>query len=76
MIGTGQPNQVAGINIAKVPCSKCGSAMFIIPCKCPQRRAGWATCAKCINPKCAHIQGLQKRQGRRGRRRSDNPFGL
>lgn len=74
MIGTGQP-QVAGIITIKSPCPKCGSAMFQIPCKCPQRRQGWAICAKCFNPGCGTIIGVQKRKNaRRGRVR--NPFGL
>lgn len=67
MIGTGQP-KVAGIITIKNPCPKCGSAMFQIPCKCPQRRAGWAVCAKCLSSKCGHIMGTQKRRGRGGRR--------
>lgn len=74
MIGTAQP-KIDGIIVIKTPCPKCGSAMFQIPCKCPQRRAGWAICAKCINPKCVHIIGVQKRRGHRGRK-ADNPFGL
>lgn len=75
MIGTAQP-KVDGIIVIETPCPKCGAAMFQIPCKCPQRRAGWAICAKCINPKCAHIKGIEKRRGPNRRRRSNNPFGL
>ncbi|MFA5377901.1 MAG: hypothetical protein WC455_19280 [Dehalococcoidia bacterium] len=51
---------VAGINIPDVKCAKCGGPVFEIPCKCPFKRKGWARCAKCLNPKCAHQQGLVK----------------
>jgi hypothetical protein len=74
MISTAQP-KVAGIITIETPCPKCQSRMFQIPCKCPQRRQGWAICAKCFNPKCGTIVGIKKRREHRGRR-IRNPFGL
>ena len=57
-MGTGQ--KVAGIKIVEPKCPKCGGPMFRITCKCPFRRKGWALCAKCLNPACAHTMGLVK----------------
>jgi hypothetical protein len=53
--------KVAGLSFAPIPCPRCGGKLFIIPCKCPFRRKGWAICAKCLNPACAHQIGLVKR---------------
>lgn len=57
-----------GLQMAPAPCPRCGKPMIVIPCKCPFRRKGWALCAKCLNPACAHQMGLVKR--RRGDRKS------
>lgn len=54
--------QSLGIQIAEQPCPRCGGRMMRIPCKCPFRRQGYAVCAKCLNPACAHQVGLVKRQ--------------
>lgn len=53
-------------------CPKCGGALFRKPCPCPFKRRGFATCARCLNPKCATVVGLETRKDR-GRRRSRQP---
>lgn len=56
------PNKVAVSSIvAGQKCPRCGSALVKRPCPCPFKRKGWATCAKCINKKCAANVGLTKR---------------
>ena len=50
------------IEIAPNPCPECGSRMFVRPCPCRFARKGWATCAKCMQPKCAHVIGLTKKR--------------
>ena len=76
VMGTGQ--KVAGIEVVENPCPKCGHSMFKKPCPCPFRRKGWATCAKCLNPKCAYTMGLTMRaRGSRARaphRNAGSPF--
>lgn len=54
-------NKVNTAHIADMKCPACGSAMVKRPCPCPFRRKGWATCAKCINKRCAKNVGLTKR---------------
>lgn len=41
-------------------CPRCGSPTFRKPCPCFIRNRGYATCAKCLNPKCAYTFGVNK----------------
>ena len=41
-------------------CPRCGSPTFRKPCPCFIRNRGYATCAKCLNPKCSYTFGVQK----------------
>ena len=52
---------VAGVVVKKdEKCPKCGGPTFRKTCPCFIRNRGYATCAKCLNPKCAHTFGIQK----------------
>lgn len=60
MITTATIKHVAGLKVIATPCPKCGGAMFEKICPCKLRHHGWMTCAKCMNPKCAHTIGIKK----------------
>lgn len=68
-------------------CPKCHGPIFLKPCPCPFKRQGWARCARCLNPKCATVVGLERKkaganktrgQARRNKRRKGGlgPFGI
>lgn len=68
-------------------CPKCKAPLFIKPCPCPFKRQGWTRCARCTNPKCATVVGLERKkfrgdrargQGRRNKARKGalGPFGI
>ncbi len=65
-------------------CPKCGGTLFVKPCPCPFKRQGWTRCARCFNPKCATVVGLEKKKFRgdraRGQKRRNKghlgPFGI
>ena len=68
--------EVAGLTIIDGrTCPKCGSGLFLKPCPCPFKRKGWKVCARCLNPRCATVVGIRRREGRRPRSGAD-PFGL
>lgn len=59
------PVVVAGIELAPVLCPRCGARAMQKACPCFLRKHGWATCAKCLNTKCAHQFGIKKIRKRR-----------
>ena len=68
--------EVAGLQVLDgVVCPKCKGAVFLKPCPCPFKRKGWKVCARCFNPRCATVIGVQKRRGRLPKPGAD-PFGL
>lgn len=44
-------------------CPKCGSHLFRKPCPCPFKRKGWKICARCVNPACATVVGIERAKG-------------
>lgn len=55
---------IPGIRIYEKPC-RCGSKMMIRACPCFLKKHGWASCARCLNPKCARIIGIEKSRKKR-----------
>lgn len=56
---------IPGVRIYGKPCPKCGSKMMLNACPCFIKKHGWKLCARCMNPKCAHLIGVEKSKKRR-----------
>lgn len=59
---------VAGVVVKRGErCPRCGGPMFRKTCPCFLRTRGYATCAKCLNPKCAYLMGVEKKRSAKAR---------
>ena len=56
-------DEVAGVVVKRGErCPRCGGPMFRKTCPCFLRSRGYATCAKCLNTRCAFLMGVDKKK--------------